>query len=147
MNLYTITGDDHVTVVDEDGYEVVHWTQDEWEEVPELVPAIAKAAALAYADPERLISGYIPDGDWEAEREHRDEPAWADEVPPFGRQVQEVELTRHDEQLRCPGCGYQYRTEVTLTGWDDLGHEEGTMDGNCPTCTIETLAMSNVRII
>ena len=45
----------HVTVYDEEGYEVVHWVDVEWMEDPSIVPAIANAIRMASEEPERLI--------------------------------------------------------------------------------------------
>ena len=45
-----------ITISMPDGVEVVHWVNDEWEEDPTIVPAIANAIHLAYYDPEELVA-------------------------------------------------------------------------------------------
>lgn len=54
--MYVNTTDDTVTIITDEGTEVAHWTQSEWEEDPSLTPTIAHAVRLAHTDPGKLIS-------------------------------------------------------------------------------------------
>ena len=57
MKLKVEVGRTHVTICNEEGYEVVHWVDTEWMEDPELVvPAIANAIRMAYVNPEILVA-------------------------------------------------------------------------------------------
>ena len=47
--------DEEITISMKDGTEIVHWTIDEWEEDPTIVPAIANAIRMAHTNPEFLI--------------------------------------------------------------------------------------------
>jgi len=47
---------EEITVLMEDGTEVVHWTEDEWLEDPAIVPAIVNAIHLAHTAPDDLIA-------------------------------------------------------------------------------------------
>lgn len=78
--MYTITTDDTVTIITDDGYEVAHWTEDEWVEDPSLVPNIAFAVSLIERDPRGLIDRlYGVDGEWERQIEER-EPEYPSRV-------------------------------------------------------------------
>jgi len=47
--------EDEVTILMEDGTEVVHWVRDEWEEDPTLINVICNAIIMAQVHPEKLI--------------------------------------------------------------------------------------------
>ena len=47
--------EEEITISTEDGLEVVHWTCDEWNEDPSIVPAIANAIYLAHIAPGKLM--------------------------------------------------------------------------------------------
>lgn len=80
MMLHVLTGEDHVTIADTDGYEVAHWTQDEWEEDPTLVPTIVDAAVRARREPIKVIEDlYGSRDDWDVARAKRN-AVWSDEV-------------------------------------------------------------------
>jgi len=46
---------EEITISTADGLEVVHWVEDEWQEDPTIVPAIANAIHLAHTEPDELI--------------------------------------------------------------------------------------------
>jgi len=46
---------DHITIFNNQGYEVVHWIEDEWIEDPTIILAIANAIKMAYTKPGELI--------------------------------------------------------------------------------------------
>jgi hypothetical protein len=47
--------DEEVTISMDDGIEIVHWVQDEWNENPTLILTIANAIIMARVQPEQLI--------------------------------------------------------------------------------------------
>lgn len=47
--------EEEITISTEDDIEIVHWTHDEWEEDPTIIPCIANAIKMAYTDPKKLI--------------------------------------------------------------------------------------------
>ena len=47
---------EEITIYMEDGTEVVHWVEDEWEEDPTIVPAIANAIHMAHTVPDKLLT-------------------------------------------------------------------------------------------
>jgi hypothetical protein len=59
--------DEEITISDREGIEIFHWVHTEWEEDPSVVPCIAHAIHLAYAEPEYLIG--LNKGHIEAQRE------------------------------------------------------------------------------
>lgn len=52
--------DTHVTIYTQNGYEVIHWIQDEWQEDPDIAPVIAHAVVMAYAAPHSLVNLHMP---------------------------------------------------------------------------------------
>ena len=46
---------EEITISTENGLEVVHWVEDEWNEDPSIVPAIANAIHLAHTNPYELV--------------------------------------------------------------------------------------------
>ena len=55
MKLTIKIDNEEITISTSNGVEVVHWVEDEWQEDPTIVPAIANAIHLAHTDPEKLI--------------------------------------------------------------------------------------------
>jgi len=145
--LHVITGEDHVTIADDDGFEVVHWTEDEWQEDPALAPAIASACALAIINPRGLIEGLFGGQhmNWEIVREARSDPNWKDEINPEPRWPT-IEQHSHDEEMKCPGCNYRFMTTYSLTSWDE-DSPEGYSDGNCAECLMEQLSAVDSMVV
>ena len=58
--LYVEVEEDYIAIMDYDqqeyeDQELVRWVNDEWEEDPSIVPAIANAIKAAYEDPWKVI--------------------------------------------------------------------------------------------
>ena len=77
MKLKVIVRDDFITITDKEGYEIVFWTQSEWQEEPYLTVQMSQWIVMAYEDPERLLEHHMPH--YEACKNMSDGPQWAGE--------------------------------------------------------------------
>jgi hypothetical protein len=76
MKLEVIVRSDFITITDEEGYEIVFWTQSEWLEEPDLTVDISSWIVMAYEDPEGLLKHHMEH--YEICKKH--EPQWKDEL-------------------------------------------------------------------